>query len=93
VPLGAAFGTLTGLAGLKLHRGGTGDIPLALAGTDRVSYLALWPHARSWRLRKRILRAAHLLLHGWLRHLEARPMTTMTVATDRFPDRWCWALQ
>ncbi len=38
-------------AGLRRHRGGTGDIPLGLAPGERVSYLILWPHVRPWRLR------------------------------------------
>lgn len=37
-------------AGLQVHRDGTGDIPLAVAGQDRIAYLALWPHARPWRV-------------------------------------------
>ena len=39
-------------AGLKVHADGTGDLPLALAGDDRVSYAVLWPHARPWHLRR-----------------------------------------
>jgi hypothetical protein len=39
-------------AGLRLHAGGSGDIPLALAGTDTIAYLHLWPHARPWRVAK-----------------------------------------
>jgi Bacterial PH domain len=37
-----------GNAALKPYRDGTGDIPLTLTGTERVSYVALWPHARPW---------------------------------------------
>lgn len=37
-------------AGLRDTGRGTGDIPLALAGTDRIAYLHLWPHARPWRI-------------------------------------------
>lgn len=37
-------------AGLKLQAGGTGDIPLTLAGQDRIALLHLWPHARPWRV-------------------------------------------
>jgi hypothetical protein len=37
-------------AGLRRHRGGTGDIPLGLVPGERVSYLILWPHVRPWRL-------------------------------------------
>ncbi len=37
---------------LKAWPDGTGDIPLALAGKDRIAYLHLWPHARPWRLAK-----------------------------------------
>lgn len=39
-------------AGLRLNADGTGDIPLALNGRDKIAYLALWPHARPWRLAK-----------------------------------------
>lgn len=37
-------------AGLRDTGRGTGDIPLALAGTDRIAFLHLWPHARPWRI-------------------------------------------
>ena len=37
-------------AALMTHADGTGDIPLALAGEDRIAYLHLWPHARPWRI-------------------------------------------
>jgi hypothetical protein len=40
---------LVGSAALKTYRDGTGDIPLALAGPDRIGYLHLWPSARPWR--------------------------------------------
>lgn len=39
-------------ADLKSYRDGTGDIPLALSGEDRVAYLALWPNARPWMFKK-----------------------------------------
>lgn len=39
-------------AQLKAHRDGTGDIPLKLAGDQRIAYLLLWPHARPWRVRE-----------------------------------------
>jgi len=38
-------------AALKTYRDGSGDIPLKLNDTGRVSYLLLWPHIRPWRLR------------------------------------------
>jgi hypothetical protein len=31
---------------------GTGDLPLALLGKNRIAYLHLWPHARPWRVAK-----------------------------------------
>ncbi|WP_420346298.1 photosynthetic complex putative assembly protein PuhB [Pelagibius sp.] len=34
----------------RLHRDGSGDIPMTLAGDGRIAYLALWPNARPWRL-------------------------------------------
>lgn len=40
-----------GAADLKLRRDGNGDIPLTLAGSDRIAYLNLWPHARPWQLK------------------------------------------
>ncbi len=39
-------------ARLKLHRDGTGDLTLALSGSDRIAYLHLWPHARPWHVRR-----------------------------------------
>jgi hypothetical protein len=39
-------------AALKRHGDGSGDIPLVLAGKDRLAWLHLWPHARPWRLSK-----------------------------------------
>jgi hypothetical protein len=35
-------------AGLKIHADGSGDIPLALTGNDRIAYVHLWPHVRPW---------------------------------------------
>ncbi len=35
-------------AALKRYRDGTGDIAMTLEGSDRVAFLALWPHARPW---------------------------------------------
>jgi Bacterial PH domain len=43
------FKRITG-AGLHLEADGTGDLPLALTGEDRIAWLHLWPHARPWRL-------------------------------------------
>jgi hypothetical protein len=40
---------LIGSAALRTYHDGTGDIPLALAGPDRISYLHLWPNVRLWR--------------------------------------------
>jgi Bacterial PH domain len=42
--------TLVGSADLSMHRDGTGDIPLHLLGPQRLGYLALWPHARPWKV-------------------------------------------
>ena len=38
-----------GAAALRAYADGTGDIPVALTGGDRIAYLLLWPHARPWR--------------------------------------------
>lgn len=37
-------------AGLRTDPDGAGDIPLALNGREKLAYLALWPHARPWRV-------------------------------------------
>lgn len=37
-------------AALKAQRDGSGNIPLKLSDSGRVSYLLLWPHVRPWRL-------------------------------------------
>lgn len=37
-------------ADVRLDAGGTGDIALALQGSDRIAYLHLWPFARPWRV-------------------------------------------
>lgn len=39
-------------AGLRSYPDGSGDIPLSLAGSDRIAWLHLWPHARPWRLKR-----------------------------------------
>ncbi|MEL6317140.1 MAG: photosynthetic complex putative assembly protein PuhB [Pseudomonadota bacterium] len=41
-----------GSAALKLYPDGTGDLPLSLTGSDRFSYLVLWPNARPWRFNR-----------------------------------------
>jgi len=38
-------------AALKTNRDGSGNIPLKLSDSGRVSYLLLWPHIRPWHLR------------------------------------------
>ena len=35
---------------LALRTDGTGDLPLAVLGVPKLGYVALWPHARPWRL-------------------------------------------
>jgi hypothetical protein len=37
---------------LKLHRDGTGDVILKIAGNDRIAYAHLWPHVRRWRFKR-----------------------------------------
>jgi hypothetical protein len=41
-----------GSADLRVHADGTGDLPVAIVGPDRIAYLHLWPFARRWRLRR-----------------------------------------
>lgn len=35
---------------LAARPGGTGDVALAVIGRQRLGYIALWPHARPWKL-------------------------------------------
>ncbi|MEO7336473.1 MAG: photosynthetic complex putative assembly protein PuhB [Caldimonas sp.] len=37
---------------LKGHADGSGDLSMLLAGSDRIAYAHLWPHARPWQLRR-----------------------------------------
>jgi hypothetical protein len=32
------------------HADGSGDVAIAIAGSDRIPYLSLWPYARPWRV-------------------------------------------
>jgi hypothetical protein len=38
-------------ADVRVFRRGNGDIYMTLAGKERVSYVALWPHVRPWRFK------------------------------------------
>lgn len=44
--------TKIGAAGLRLHRDGTGDIPVEVIDKTRISYLIMWPNVRPWRVGK-----------------------------------------
>ncbi len=37
-------------ASLRVWADGTGDIPLAVSGRQKLGYAVLWPHSRPWRL-------------------------------------------
>ncbi len=37
-------------ASVRVWPDGTGDIPLAVSGRQKLGYAVLWPHARPWRL-------------------------------------------
>lgn len=39
-------------AGLRTYADGTGDIPLVLSPSQRISYLIMWPNVRPWRFAK-----------------------------------------
>jgi hypothetical protein len=37
-----------GGAGLRVDARGRGDVPIRVAGRDRIAWLHLWPHVRPW---------------------------------------------
>ena len=41
---------LIGNVGLATHADGSGDLPLTLSSERKLGFLALWPHARPWRV-------------------------------------------
>lgn len=42
--------SLIGSVDLAAHTDGSGDLPLTILGAPKLGYLALWPHARPWKL-------------------------------------------
>lgn len=42
--------SMIGSAAMKVHGDGTGDLPVAVQGDQRVSYILLWPFVRPWRM-------------------------------------------
>ena len=45
LPLG-----LVGAVDLSAQADGSGDVPLTITGEQRLGYIALWPHARPWKI-------------------------------------------
>ena len=45
LPLG-----MIGSVDLAVRSDGSGDLPLTITGPQRLGYLALWPHARPWKI-------------------------------------------
>ncbi len=45
LPLG-----MIGAVDLAAHADGTGDVPLVIAGPAKLGVVALWPHARPWKI-------------------------------------------
>jgi hypothetical protein len=41
---------MVGAVDLALHADGTGDVPLVIAGPAKLGIIALWPHARPWKI-------------------------------------------
>ena len=76
-------------AGLRLDGGGTGDLPLTLAGGDRIAWLNLWPHARPWRLARpepmlrsvpQAAEVARLLAQAWSQQTGQAPAAQAVAA-------------
>lgn len=75
-------------AGLRLYASGTGDIPLALHGKDRLAYLVLWPHARPFRFKKpepmlRAVPEAERLAKFLVDAIEGKSVTSMIETRKR----------
>lgn len=82
---------IIGSAAVKLHGDGTADIPLALTGPDRISYLHLWPNVRPWRIGRAepMLRAvpAGERVAGLLASALTAAMDTQPPAVAALPER------
>jgi hypothetical protein len=79
-------------AGLHVEGNGCGDIPLSLAGEDRIAYLHLWPHARAWRLARpepmlrcvpRATAVARLLAQAWSQQTGVALTAEAAIAPER----------
>ncbi len=77
-------------AAVALHRDGTADLPLAIAGPDRLAWLHLWPFVRPWRLARPepMLQAVPngAVVAGILRDALERAAAQRAVAPDPGPD-------
>jgi hypothetical protein len=65
-------------ASLRQYTDGSGDIPLALLGNDKIAYVHLWPHAKPWKLGQpepalrcvpEAEKVAKILSQAWSAHL------------------------
>jgi Bacterial PH domain len=88
------FKRITG-ASLHLDADGSGDLPLALTGEDRIAWLHLWPHARPWHLAhpEPMLRSvpqaaevARLLTEAWSRSTGLSAVPQGAAAAPRAAD-------
>lgn len=86
-------------AGLRDTGAGTGDIPLTLAGIDRIAYLHLWPHARPWRIAQPepmlrcvpdAARVARMLATAWTQTQGVRACVIAEPATPRKSPASAW---
>jgi hypothetical protein len=85
-------------ASLRADRDGLGDLPLTLAGSDRIAWLNLWPHARPWKFARPepalrcvpdARRVAQLLSVAWSQAngIELAPTAATPVAEHEAPRR------
>lgn len=90
-----------GSGALQVNPDGTGTIPLALNGSNKLSYVVLWPHARPWRVTRaepalrmvpNAARVAQILAQAAAAASPDTVQTTLPAAAQAKPGEAAWPL-